>query len=449
MKTKADAEASARSSQIEKGSSTRARWWCALLLLLTLCRGSVHAQAGAVSPGQPGGDARDDVIRQLQQRLDRLESELKDLKSARSPSLTNSQSLAGNPMAAMTPPAPAADGSDEFPDARNRYPALRFHGFGDFSYVISDREGEHNSFGLGHLDFFINSSLSENMDVLSEIVAETGDDNEVKFEVERLLLRYTPSDYLSVGVGRYHSAVGFYNTAYHHGTLFQTAVGRPFVFDFEDHGGVLPVHNVGVTANGRIPSGSLGLQYTIEVGNGRSYSDDDEPVLNLKDDNSFKSINLGLSARPEAAPGLQLGVSGYFDRLTPEALPRVNQTIVAGYVVYHRPKFEWLNEVLWLHHNPLRDAPSTDAWSAYSQIARQFGSFRPYLRYQYLRAPGSDIIYANFSETGTVHGPSIGVRYDINELATLKLQYDHYMRSEGNFRRTSVNQVTTQVGFGF
>jgi hypothetical protein len=404
---------------------------------------------GQGTPGQPA-DARDEIIRQLQQRLERVELEMRELKGSQKRAETNAPSVS-SPVPALTEvPAVRADVEGDYPETRSRYPNLLFHGFGDFSYVVNDRHGEHNSFGIGHLDFFLNSSLSENMDVLSELVAETGRDNDVKFEIERVLLRYTPGDYLSLGLGRYHTAVGFYNTAYHHGTLFQTAVGRPFIYNFEDAGGVLPMHNVGVTANGRIPSGSLGLQYVIEIGNGRAYSNSgSEPVLNVSDDNSFKAVNVGVSARPEGLPGLQIGISGYHDRLTPEALPRVNQTVLAGYVVYQRPKLEWLNEVLWIQHDPDGGGATTQAWSAYSQIARQFGAFRPYVRYQYLHAARADVIFSNFSETGTLHGPSLGLRYDINDLATLKLQYDHYWENGGNLGRSSVNQVTTQVGFGF
>jgi hypothetical protein len=41
----------------------------------------------------------------------------------------------------------------------------------------------------------------------------------------------------------------------------QTAVGRPFIFAFEDEGGILPIYNVGLSAAGRVPSGGLNLQY--------------------------------------------------------------------------------------------------------------------------------------------------------------------------------------------
>ena len=98
-------------------------------------------------------------------------------------------------------------------------------------------------------------------------------------------------------MGRYHTSIGYYNTAYHHGKWFQTAVGRPFLFRFEDEGGILPIHNVGVSVQGRIPSGKLGLNYVAEMGNGRtSRSLDLSPVQNVVSEKNGKSINLALIA---------------------------------------------------------------------------------------------------------------------------------------------------------
>ena len=40
------------------------------------------------------------------------------------------------------------------------------------------------------------------------------------------------------------------------------------MYYFEDAGGVLPVHEVGVTTTGYVPSGKWNLHWTAEVGNG-------------------------------------------------------------------------------------------------------------------------------------------------------------------------------------
>src|ERR1700693_1282608 len=55
--------------------------------------------------------------------------------------------------------------------------------------------------------------------------------------------------------------------------------GRCF-FKLRIGAGILPIHNVGVEAFGRIPSGRWGLHYVAEVGNGRASRPplEEEPV---------------------------------------------------------------------------------------------------------------------------------------------------------------------------
>src|SRR5262249_23292353 len=142
-------------------------------------------------------------------------------------------------------------------------------GFSDVDFRGSNEKGTTNSFALGALDLFVTSQISEKFSMLSEINFEAGDDNNIGVDLERLMLTYAGNDHFKLRFGRYHTAIGYYNPAYHHGTWFQTATGRPYMFLFEDGGGPLPVHNVGVSLTGSIPSRRLGLHYIAEVGNGR------------------------------------------------------------------------------------------------------------------------------------------------------------------------------------
>ena len=130
----------------------------------------------------------------------------------------------------------------------------------------SDFRDGSNAFALGQFNLFITSRLSEHVSVVAEPVLEADERNAFGFELERLLLQLTANRYFNVSVGRYHTAIGWYNTAYHHSTWLQTAVGRPFLFEFEDNGGILPIHNVGLSATGQIPSGDFDLRYVAEVG---------------------------------------------------------------------------------------------------------------------------------------------------------------------------------------
>ena len=386
--------------------------------------------APGASAQSPGSTPRDELVERLIKRVEGLEAEVKAMKGA--------ARHAGSP-------DPAGDTGAEEAAARTSFPEVKFHGFADVQYRASDRAGQKNSFTLGQLDFFVTSRLSEDVSVLNENVVEASDENAFGFEIERLLLQYTPSDYFNVAVGRGHTAIGYYNNAYHHGTWFQTATERPFVFNFEDDEGILATHNVGVSVSGRIPSGRLGLRYVAEVGNGRNYTADQESVLSVKDNNSHKALNLALLARPMSWPGLQGGVSVYQDRLTTEGLPDITQTIFTAHLVYPTPAFEWLNEGMVFRHAPSDSGRVFYTPAFYTQFAKQFGKFRPYVRYQYLDAPTGDPLFAYLGLSGLRHGPSAGLRYDFTELATLKLQYDHYFEPGG----IDVNQFTAQVGFTF
>ncbi len=331
------------------------------------------------------------------------------------------------------------------PSDATGFPTMQFRGFADVSFHADDRTGTStaSSFSLGQFNLFITSKISDKVDVLAEAVVEADDLNAVGLDLERLLFHWSSSDYLNISVGRYHTAIGFYNTAYHHSTWMQTAIGRPFLFEFEDGGGILPVHNVGVSVTGHIPSGEFGLRYMLEIGNGRaSRSPGVEAVQNVVDENGSKAVNLALISRPERAPGLQVGLSVYYDSLTPEGLPTIGQSIVAAHAVYQTSEVEWLNEAVFIRNATSGTDQVTHSTGFYSQVSRKFGAWRPYARYQYLSVPDDDVM---FPAVGLQHGPSIGLRYDVGEFSALKFQYDRTERR----RLSGYNTFAIQLSFTF
>ena len=90
---------------------------------------------------------------------------------------------------------------------------LQIRGFGDMTFQGSDLKGSTNSFSLGQLNLFVTSDISEKFRLLSEIVFEADNSNVFGVDVERLLLQYSHNDYCNLSVGRYHTDIGFYNTA--------------------------------------------------------------------------------------------------------------------------------------------------------------------------------------------------------------------------------------------
>jgi hypothetical protein len=413
------------------------------------------------------------TMRALLQRIDNLEARVRQLEASQghaAPSLTSPvtpESSPEKPVAApLDPNAHEHEQKDE-PERTDRAESermdlsktlLRIRGFGDVTfhgdnYDSAGQPWGKTAFTLGQLNLFVTSDISDKFKFLSEIVFEAGPGNiygqtrgtanAFGVDVERYLLSYSQSEYFNLSVGRYHTAIGYYNTAYHHSTWLQTTTGRPIPFAFEDQGGILPIHNVGVEAYGRIPSGSLGLHYVAEVGNGREsrLPLDEEPVQNTISDKDHKAVNFALFARPSPMPGLQLGFSAYRDVQVPVGQPPIGETILSAHAIYSTPTFEWLNEALVVRHTPDGGHTfQTPAW--YSQISQGFGSYRPYFRYQYVNASPNEPV---FPDIGLRAGPSAGLRYDASESVALKLQYDFLSVRNQH----SEQGLQAQVGFTF
>jgi hypothetical protein len=399
--------------------------------------------------GQTTSDLDKETIRTLLRRVEQLEARVSQLEASRqaSPVLVSAAlpSAAPDPapVSAVQQDSPAQEPASPMEQRMDTRTLMQIRGFGDTTFHGSDARGTHTSFSLGQLNLFVTSDISEKFRLLSEIVFEADPTNTFGVDVERLLLQYSHNDYFNLAVGRYHTAIGFYNTAYHHSAWLQTAVGRPFLFQFEDNGGILPIHNVGVSASGLIPSGRLGLHYVAEIGNGRaSSSPSAEAVQNVFDENNGKAVNLALFARPDAVRGLQLGFTFYHDGLQPTGQARIGEEIFAAHAVMQRPKFEWLNEGMIIRHAPQGQSHVFDTPGFYTQVSKSFGIYRPYFRYQYVNESDAEPV---FPQVGLQYGPSAGIRMDASESVALKLQYDHTA-----FRhQPSVNGLTLQFAFTF
>jgi hypothetical protein len=410
--------------------------------ILGLClAGPVQAQQSSDPPAN-----QDEVNQQLLRRLRELEDEVKQLKAqAATPP-------APVPVTAAPLPAPAPVAEPEMPTVNEVAPRLHLNVFGDVGAQVFDHIPD--TFEFGSLDLFMTARLSDKVSTLGEVLFIAQSDNSIGLDIERLLLKYRQSDYLTASFGRYHTWVGYYNTAFNKGEFLETTVDRPFVYDFDDSGGVLPMQDVGVNATGKIPSGKMGLNYVVEVGNGRAYGLNVEPAQNNQDANNSKAINGGLFVRPDKISGLQIGFSVRHDNLTVPG-PAVAETIATVHGVFINSKYEILDEGILVRHNQ-SGGLIFNTGAFYTQLSRAFRSFRPYFRYQYFNAPGGDpaYIYANANTyappnvttfIGRLNGPSAGIRYDFTEHSALKLQYDRY-----SLRGLATeNGLTSQLAFTF
>jgi hypothetical protein len=392
------------------------------------------AQQASSSPA-----TQDDINRQLVDRIQDLEKQVQTLKA--------------QPPAAVPAPVPEPVPVAEAPTVNEVAPRLKMNIFGDVG--LQGYNGSDTSFFFGSFDLFMTARLSSKVSALGEVLfLPDVANNSISVDVTRLLLRYRQNDYFTASVGRYNTWVGYYNTAFNKGEFLETTTDRPFIYAYDDFGGVLPMQDVGVNVTGKIPSGSLGLHYVVEMGNGRAWGLNAEPTQNRQDENTSKSVNGGLYLRPEKLAGLQVGFSVRHDNLTIPG-PAVHETVATAHVVFINNAWEILNEAVLDRHDQIGVAVFNTT-GGYSQFSRRFGAFRPYFRYQYFNTPNNDPVYAfapqndyaPASHTGFVgrlNGPSAGVRYDFNEHAAFKFQYDRF--SLRNL--PSENGLTSQIAFTF
>ena len=311
---------------------------------------------------------------------------------------------------------------------------VQFRGFADAGFAASTQKGPpnsntpgaHSTFSEGPFNLFMTSRMSDQFSALGELLFSFDSINNTHAIIQRAELHYTPNDYFNLTAGRFHTGIGYYNTAYHHASWLIPTVTRPFVFQFEDDGGILPEHMVGLSATGAIPSGPLDLHYIAEIGNGRPSASVVPSVLEQvqvqQSDKTRKAFNVGAYSRPAAIPGFQMGFSIYDDRFYPAGLPRIAETIWDGYVTYHPSGFEFTSEVLEVRHalegtNVIFHIPGF-----YSILSKDIGrGVKPYFSWQYLNVPTNEPLFG--ASIGLNHGPSTGIRYDFTDFAAFKVEY--------------------------
>jgi hypothetical protein len=402
--------------------------------------------AGGVAMAADPPDEKDQVIQKLLERVEALERQVAALQQAGAPQPAQlaqaPAQVVQSPVATAQEPAPSDDATQ--PDNASRF---NFHGYADVDFQRNVDGTQTKKFDLGEIDLFGTERLWRRWTGLMELVFETDDQQlvaSVPVNVERLLVQYRGNDFFNVDIGSYRTAVGYYSTAYLRGAWLQTAISRPKMFTFEDQGGFLPLHAVGVSVNGRIPSGYLNLHYVLEGGSSRNYGD----TAGLLEDFSFnRATNLAVYSQPRGVPGLEIGFSTYHDLFSPAAGFPLDRSVWMVHFVYVAGRVEFLNEGMRIG---LSDGSlgSGTGLGFYSQIAyRIASSWKPYARVEYLNAYGTGVVSTaedrEFVPWKTVY--TGGVRYDLTESVALKFE----LGRESDYLRPSYISAAVQLAFTF
>jgi len=415
--------------------------------------------AGAAWGQSPPTPDQTEQIRILLERVQQLEKRVSELE-------TRQPAAASRVLTAASAPAPAVEKpeSTEAPvspvqahqhesqetqaavhQMETHYPSLEIRGFGDVNFSATDQQGTTSGFNLGQLDLHLASALSRKVSYFGEITFNAQPTG-YTVEVERNIIRYDYNDYFKLSFGRYHTPIGYWNTAYHHGSWLQTTISRPEMVRFG--GTFIPVHFVGFLAEGNIPSGGAGLGYNVGVGNGRG-SIISRPG-DAGDNNNNRAWVANLYSRPARLYGLQMGVSVYRDKITVPVVGgnpnNFREWISAAHIAYTKESPEFLAEFANVNHRNLLTNLITNNQAYYVQIGYRLPWFektlKPYYRFEHTHMSLSEQVLTNQDLVQSI----LGVRYDITSYASFKGEYRNTKRLPTDPR---VNGVFFQTDFTF
>ena len=352
-------------------------------------------------------------------------------------------SLAGAALLALTPAAVSAQETspphDQHQSPARDYPSFKLSGFGDVNFARTKRlEGARNFFE-GQLTLHMTSELSPRTTFFGEISftprpdAGTGTPAATGFntEVERMIVRFDYSDQLKVSVGRYHTPINYWNTAFHHGQWLQTSITRPEMTQFG--GRLLPVHFVGGLVEGSVPAGGLNLNYKAGVGNGRG------SVISRGGDhgdvNSQLAWLVNAFVKPDRLFGLQVGGAVYGDRVTLATSAEFNEHIVSAHAVWQKENPEVVFEYAAVRHRDRQTGAIAWTPAFYIQVAHRlpFNNelWKPYVRFEHIDVNAADAMFAGLP---SLDMSTVGLRYDASVFAAVKAEYRTWTRGTGTPR---------------
>ena len=382
----------------------------------------------------PATAGRDEVIAKLIAKIEQLEQRVAELEGSRAASeIPNAES---HPAAHGNMPAglSVTNAAAEMPT----YPSLSMNGFADVNFIGSDDPGSSQGFSDGQFVLHFSSALSPKWTFAAE-TALTARPSGFRPSVERAIIKYSHSDAMKLGFGRFHTPVNWWNTEFHHGLWLQTTISRPEMTQFG--GEYIPVHFVGAVAEGAIPSGGLNLNYGVGIGNGRSSN-----LIgagDAGDSNSNRAWVLNGSARPERWRNLRVGGAYYQDKVVDRSGVAYREFISSAHLVWAGESPEIIAEFANVRHRPSSGGEAFDSPAFYIQAAYRLGwrdgKLKPYYRYEYIDIDARDTVFRN---AAGLKGSTLGFRYDLSLLVALKAEFRLFKRPREERTKAGVLQLS-------
>lgn len=268
-----------------------------------------------------------------------------------------------------------------------------------------------------------------------ELIFETLPDGSLATDLERVQLGYIFNGNATLWAGRFHTPYGYWNTAYHHGSQIQTSVSRPRFIDFEDKGGILPAHMVGLTGTGKIRAGGAKITYDVFAGNGpmldlQGSAGQGVLTINTAGDNNHQAMlgfNLGYEFAG-IADGLRVGIHALrgdvddLNEIVPGSPNKIALNMAGVAIAYLENDWEVLGEYYRFNNKNKLTENSYSSWADYLQIGRNFDFLTPYVRVEKAALNQSDMYFRMQVSGQSYTRQALGIKYDLNSKAALKFE---------------------------
>jgi hypothetical protein len=322
-----------------------------------------------------------------------------------------------------------------FTAAAGRAQETQIRGFAEVLAGYSSAS-EKVSFGLGEQDLFITSELTDRISFLGESVFKYSGSSPTLFDIsiERIVVKYNFKGNHNILAGKHHTPINYWNDSYHHGRVFFPTIYRPDLFG--DH--FIPLHTTGISVQGH-DLGKWKFGYDLMLGNGIGSGE-------TADNDEAKSITAAIHIKP--VNRMRIGFSFYSDRISEgvkdaqgsmNLLTNVDQQLYSGYVSYFGRRAEFLCEAT-AAMNQTDSTGTKQSLAGYAYAGVRVSRFIPYVRVDYSRVPDGELFFHPDTKTSFVGG----IRYEINYLTVIKLEYGHTENDAGK-----TDGVTAQVAIGF
>ena len=317
---------------------------------------------------------------------------------------------------------------------------LPLRGFADIGASFGSK-GRPRGFTVGSLDLYLTPQFGDHVKGLVELLFEVVEGGELLTDLERLQLGYTFSDALTLWGGRFHTPYGFWNTGFHHGENLQVSLKRPRFIDFEDKGGVLPSHVVGLWATGSVPANSNDrVGYDLVLANAPTLHLDGGLTGALHPNSAGHTqpralLGANLNYRfGGSLQGLQLGGHALRGDVRDDgALPTTTRLQMAGlWWLYEGADWEIIGETYHFRNRDLSGGSGRHASHAgFLQAARTIGPWTPYARIERAVLNQNDAFFARQEHGRSYSRQAVGLRYDLNPSTSLKLELNHTRQADG------------------